>query len=164
VFTSTNGVTFGFQLLGALLFWIPRSIWVDKPIGSGELVAEYSGYSFTNIASPLWAEAYINAGLVGVILAFFAYGVITSWLQNQYLDPTRQRLSLVGVLVPLLAAYQMFFIRGELQSTFAYLVPMVGYLILSVRKYASYRAIVESSRPKMIAANNIVQRSTNSDR
>ena len=41
-------VTWGQQLLGALLFWFPRSLWESKPLGSGAFVAEqYS--DFTNL-------------------------------------------------------------------------------------------------------------------
>jgi len=31
-------ITYERQLLGALLFWVPRSIWPNKPIGSGAFV------------------------------------------------------------------------------------------------------------------------------
>ena len=117
-----------------LLFWVPRSIWPGKPLQSGELVAEYSVYSYTNLSSPLWAEAYIHAGLLGVLLVFFAYGALTSTLQKLYLDPTKSPRSLVNVLVPLLAAYQPFFLRGALLSAFAFVVPMVGYLLLAANR------------------------------
>lgn len=132
LYTSDYGFTFGYQLLGALFFWIPRNIWINKPGTSGELVAEYSGYSFTNLASPLWAEAYINAGLVGVVVALFAYGVITSALQSSYLERSLPYSSVLNVLVPLLAAYQVFFVRGTLMSASAYLAPMIAYLVLAV--------------------------------
>src|SRR3712207_8108112 len=46
----------------------------------------------------------------------------------------RYNLALISFLVPLLAAYQIFFVRGALINTFAYLVPMVGYLLLADRK------------------------------
>jgi len=133
-YVSAEGVSFGWQLLGVVLFWVPRALWPGKPLGSGELVAEFQGYEFTNIDSPLWAEAYINAGIVGVILIFFAFGALTGTLQKLYLDPARSSSSLVSVLVPLLAAYQIFLIRGELISTFAYLTPLVGLVILATTR------------------------------
>lgn len=132
-FVSDYGITQGFQFLGVLLFWIPRSLWVNKPNTSGEVVAEYSGYVSTNLASPLWAEAFINAGLIGVIVGFFAYGAFTSALQRAYLERSSS-YSLLNVLVPLLAAYQIFFVRGTLLSAFTYLVPILGYLFLAASR------------------------------
>lgn len=34
-YTDIAGYSFGYQLLGVLFFWVPRSIWLDKPVGSG---------------------------------------------------------------------------------------------------------------------------------
>lgn len=133
-FVSAEGLTFGWQLLGVLLFWVPRAIWPGKPIGTGELIAEYSGFSFTNTPASLWAEAYINGGMILVVLIFLMYGALSSLLQNKYLDPRGSPLSIVTLLVPLLAAYQIFFIRGELIGTFAYLMPILGYLFLAVKR------------------------------
>lgn len=154
-FVSDYGITLGFQLLGVLFFWIPRSIWVSKPNTSGEVVAEYSGYVSTNLTSPLWAEAFINAGLIGVIVGFFAYGTFTSALQRAYLERSSS-YSLLNVLVPLLAAYQIFFIRGTLLSAFTYLVPIVGYLFLA----ASRTPHPSKRTPRLLSRRRIALRST----
>ena len=63
-------VTWGRQLLGAILFWLPRFLGETKPIGSGAFVAEqYCG--FTNISMPWFAEGFINFGYIGI--AFFTF-------------------------------------------------------------------------------------------
>jgi len=64
----------GRQVLGNLLFWVPRAIWPDKPTDSGIVLAEYRGYSFDNLSAPMWAEALINGGIVAVVLVFLALG------------------------------------------------------------------------------------------
>ncbi len=153
-FVADKGITYGGQLLGVLFFWVPRSIWLDKPLTSGEVVAEHGGYLFTNIASPLWAEAYINAGLLGVVVGLFAYGALTSVLQRAYLERGLPYYSALNVLVPLLAAYQVFLVRGTLMSSFTYLVPLVGYLALAV----VWRSSTSKSDPLTIGRNRVVNR------
>ena len=43
----------GGTLIGALLFFIPRSIWVNKPIGTGATVFQATNqfYDFSNVAA-----------------------------------------------------------------------------------------------------------------
>jgi len=78
-YVSGQGVEFGAQLLGALFFWFPRSVWVEKPIGSGDFIAyehiaTFATVDFANFSMPLVAEAYLNFGLLGVCLSFFLLG------------------------------------------------------------------------------------------
>ena len=49
-------ITYGYQLLGPLLFFIPRYLWDDKPIGSGHFMAKSFNLDFTNISSNIYAE------------------------------------------------------------------------------------------------------------
>jgi hypothetical protein len=56
-YSEIESITYGRQLVGALLFFVPSSLWPNKPIGSGTLVAEnmlMTRYSFwyTNISMP----------------------------------------------------------------------------------------------------------------
>ena len=133
-FVSADGITYGHQLLGALLFWVPRVVWPGKPVGSGQYVAEHFGYDFTNLSSPLWAEAYINAGLVGVVAILLLFGLVTSLLQQGYVASTKTRgLFFIGGLVPILAGFQFFFLRGDLQNGIAYIVPMLGCYLLTAK-------------------------------
>jgi len=134
VVVSEHGITYGYQLLGAIFFWVPRPLWPDKPFGSGQIVAEHLRYEFTNLSSPLWAEAYINAGLIGVVAALLLFGLVTSFLQQIYIASTKRRgLIFIGGLVPILAAFQFFLLRGDLQNGIAYLTPMVGCYLLAAR-------------------------------
>ena len=61
-------ITWGYQLLGALFFFVPRAIWATKPIGSGAMLASHQPRAFTNIAMPYWGEGYMNFGILGVVI------------------------------------------------------------------------------------------------
>jgi len=131
-YTDMYGYSYGEQFLVSVLFWIPRSIWPDKPVGSGVTIGEGLGYNFTNISAPLWAEFNINFGMIGVILCFLLYGMITAKLQNNFMK-TRGDINFYQIFVPVFSVYQLFLMRGDLLSTVAYLVPVIVCILLGLR-------------------------------
>ncbi len=134
-FVSVSGISWGKQFLGTLFFWLPRSIWEGKPIGSGALVASGVGYDYTNLSSPMWAEFYINFGLLGVFILFILYGWICSVLQEKFIHALiNNSININRIFIPIFSAYQLFLLRGELQSTFPYLVVILSFTILGSYK------------------------------
>ena len=122
-----NGISWGYQLLGPLLFFVPRSIWANKPTGSGHTVRVYQGHQFTNVSSPLIAEGIINFGLVGVGIFGLGFGKITRTLdalfwEQQFEDNNRS----IDLIYPFLLPLFFFMNRGDLLSTFAYMFSHVA--------------------------------------
>lgn len=118
-------MSLGRQALGALLFFVPRSIWPGKPIGSGATTAIEANYALTNVSMNILGEGYINFGIVGVFLVVALFGFVCGKIERAYWRQTYNP----GVL----SAYYLFFIgavvfifRGDLLSSFAY---SVGSLI-----------------------------------
>lgn len=113
-----HGVTFGWQLLGCLLFFVPRAFWPTKPIGSGITVANYLGYPFDNVSCPLPAEFLINFGYVGVIFGAAATGVLINYIDTTY------RSGKYGMffrtMYPIVVMFIFFVLRGDLLSSFSY--------------------------------------------
>jgi len=134
IFVENKGLTFGRQFLGTLLFWFPRSIWTTKPLASGVLVAGHMGYVYTNLSMPLWGEAYIDGGLIGIMLCFTIYGFLTHVIEEIYLTESSPYLSFQDLFVPCFAAYQIFMLRGSLMPCFAYFVPLFLCLLLITKK------------------------------
>lgn len=128
------GLSFGRQFAGTLLFWFPRSIWQNKPIPSGRLVAEGMQYMNTNLSLPLWSEAYLDIGFLGVILVFIAYGYLTTAVENFYLERRENNLTFFPIFVPFYAAYQFFLLRGTLMSAFGYLIPVILFFFIVTGK------------------------------
>lgn len=129
-------VTWGYQLLGALLFFVPRSIWATKPIGSGAMLASHQPRAFTNISMPFWGEGYMNFGIIGVILFTILLAYITAVVDKKYWR--QQHRSIVnlkdGYYLIFLGAL-MFILRGDLMSSFSY----------TVATFASYYAVTKIS-------------------
>jgi hypothetical protein len=128
VCAGERGWAYGWQLLGTALFWVPRGIWLGKPVPSGQLVAEAMGYPYQNLSLPLWGEFYLDGGVVATIVLFVAYGFLVRRLEAAYISDQSGTDSFVRLLVPLYAAFQVFLLRGTLMSALAFLMPVVALL------------------------------------
>lgn len=122
------GLTYGHQISSAFLFWVPRKLWPEKAEPTGVLIAERSGYSFTNLSAPLWVEFYVDGGGLLVLLGFFFYGRLVRGL-----DLARQnsddRLRPIYLFATIYAGYQIFLLRGSLMPAIAYLSPVLPIIL-----------------------------------
>ncbi len=117
-----EGYFYGFQLMSALLFFIPRSLWPGKPDASGLVVgnhlkAEY-GFNFTNLSNPMVSEGYMNFGLLGVffmaiVLAASIVFFIT-WLRSS--DVLKRAVAFY------FAIHLLFLLRGDFTNGFSYFI------------------------------------------
>lgn len=125
-------VTWGNQLLGAILFFVPRSFWPAKPIGSGAYIANTQDV-FSNISMPFLGEGYINFGWIGVI----AFSFILSWFctsadRQFWTKKKRGSISINDGYYYLLVGALFFILRGDLMSSFSYTVgTLVSFYFVS---------------------------------
>jgi len=136
IYVDANGYSLGRQIIGAIFFWIPRSIWSGKPNSSGMVVADHIGYSYSNLSFPIWAEMYIDFGYIGVVLFFSIFGAITKLFESFYEFQIAETLidNPFTAAIILLSSYQIFFLRGPLISTFAYFFPALLLLAIVSKK------------------------------
>jgi len=133
-------VTYGSQLTGALLFFVPRAIWDEKPVGSGAELAAQLNLSYSNIAFPYIAEGYINFGVVGLILFMVIIGVIIGNFDRVAWEiKHRNKESLFLYYYYFLFGMVFFIMRGDLMSSFSYTVGLTAafvtvYFILRLGK------------------------------
>lgn len=125
-YVGKEGCTWGAQALGAFLFFIPRSIWPSKPVGSGSVLIrhEFGNDYFSNVSCPLVAEGYMNFGLVGAALFGFLLGLFSEKTDSLYRNNSRE---LENDFSPYyFLVFQMFFLlRGDLMSGIAYTLAFV---------------------------------------
>lgn len=129
-FVDEYGVTYGGQLLGAILFFVPRQIWQSKPIGSGAYIADKLNLAFENISCPIVGEAYINFGIAGIIVFAFIFGYIVRKLDNTYWFNNRKEFSYINLFYFYLLPYIFFLCRGDMLSTWAYLFANIVILFI----------------------------------
>ena len=135
------GLSWGGQLLGALLFFVPRAIWPGKPEGTGHTaIVALEQNQFSNVSAPLIAEGYVNFGLVGVILLALAVGVLVRKLDGSYWNGDKS-VRLVRVIYPFSMFMFFFLLRGDMMSAGAYTAAqlLVGSLIYGLYHYSGAR-------------------------
>lgn len=117
-FVSANDISYGRQLLGVILFWVPRSTWPDKPVDTGILLAEAKGYGLGNLSAPLPAELFVNGGwpllAVGMFILGFAlrrWDARSETYLAQFGSPT-----ILGSIMPF---YMILLWRGSLLQSAA---------------------------------------------
>jgi len=128
-----NGTDYqlGRQLSGSLLFWVPRAIWSNKPIATGEWVAERQGYGYTNLSAPLWVEFFIDGGWLLLMIGFMGYGYLVRVLDRWHaIGHNAGEARVVSILIPIYAGYQFFLLRGSLMPALAYLMPILLVALL----------------------------------
>ena len=129
----------GRQALGVVLFFVPRSVWPDKPIDTGILLANYFGYKFTNLSAPLWAEAMVNGGIVAVVLVFVLVGFFLRKMDTA-VARAQHAADLWFVAGSTLAAYLLIILRGSLlQATGTVVVILACVLFARGRRPSAPR-------------------------
>lgn len=121
-------ITNGTQLLTTLLFFIPRTFWPDKSIGSGAYLQKKIGLSFSNIAMNYFGEGYINFGYIGIILFTIVISYLNARFDKTYWN-TLQENNILRVIYLLFLGLEFFILRGDLLSSYAYTVGMISSVI-----------------------------------
>lgn len=121
-----NIITWGRQLLGVIFFWAPRSIWPDKPIGSGYFLADVKRLTFSNISCNYFAEGYINFGYIGIFLFIIILSFATARLDKiHWTVSVHSKTNYFNVIYYVLIGMLFFMLRGDLMSSFAF---TIGFL------------------------------------
>ena len=118
-YINSEGYQLGRSLGSAVLFFVPRSIWPEKSIGLGGESAEFIGYPFLNVSSPLPAELYADFGFMSVFLVGFVIGYLWNKCDLYYTYAKSTGLEGVDKFVMLLpttifVGYLMILLRGSL--------------------------------------------------
>lgn len=132
-YVAHEGLTGGRQLAGVFLFWVPRTVWPDKPFDTGILLANYKSYGFTNLSAPLWSEFYINFGIAGVVIGFFLVGMMARTLDRKHHVQLLHHAApgIAGCIFPF---YSLLLIRGSLlQAASLFAVAAVAIWWVSAR-------------------------------
>jgi len=110
-----DGISWGSNLLGAGLFFVPRAVWSTKPLPTAWVIYETADHSANlgtnNLSTPLMAEGYYAFGWIGALAIAFVYwwGISRVTLLSRR-DPD----SWMFLLRSLLAGLVLIFLRGTL--------------------------------------------------
>ncbi len=116
---DNNFITMGRQLLSVIFFFIPRSIWPNKSVGSGHLISKYLRLTYSNISMNFFGEGYINFGFIGILIFTIAIAFINAKFDKAYWQKLKNH-SWLSTFYLLLLGSEFFILRGDLLSSFAY--------------------------------------------
>lgn len=135
VYVERYGILWGHNLLSAVLFWVPRSIWPGKSGGTGVDVNFPLGYAFYNLSVPLWMEAYVGFSWIGVLGIMGWYGYGSARAEAAYMRRQRDGsvADMTGLLLPFWGGYQFFIMRGDLINVFAFSSLSMLLFVLATR-------------------------------
>lgn len=114
-------ITYGEQLVMVFLFWVPRSIWGQKPVSSGVEIGQRLGAYFTNMSANIYAEGWINFGFWGAVLFAILLGFISSKIDSYFylllkfnIHALKAKLKLQILAYFILSALFFITLRGDL--------------------------------------------------
>jgi oligosaccharide repeat unit polymerase len=122
----------GWQVVGILLFWVPRAIWSGKPQGTSFDFADFAGYEAHNISFSLPAEFYVDYGVGGIIFGMFVVGMIYRRV-DLFLSKPKRSGSVASYIFTIghmeLSILGLYLVRGSVLSSFAYTVGLSSTLV-----------------------------------
>lgn len=132
-YVAVEGVLWGTQLLGPVVFWVPRAAWPDKPIDTGVMLAQFRGYNFENLSAPFWSEAFLSGGWAGVVLLFLILGYVLKRADART-GASLDSAGVFGITTAILSFYMLILLRGSLlQATSTLAVILVSILVVARR-------------------------------
>lgn len=121
-YTAKNGFSHGYQLLSALLFFVPRSLWSTKPTSTGELIGNHLmddyNFGYNNLSNCIVSEAYIDFGIFGVVL----FGFILAYVFKFFLKWLQSNDFAKSITAFYFSTHLIFLLRGDLTNGFAYFI------------------------------------------
>lgn len=123
-----HGTSHGGQVLGAMLFFLPRVIWPGKAVDTGVLLGRENSLGNVNLSAPLWAEGFINFGVVGVIAFLAVFG----YIMHKLVVHARQ-LGLGPAPEYLIGVFSFVLLRGSLLQSMGTTFVLVTILATIVR-------------------------------
>jgi hypothetical protein len=133
-YVELEGLAYGEQFAGALLFWFPRALWTEKPMGSGWVMAERIGLPHSNISMPLPGEALMDFGIWGLPFVAAGFGILLRWADARYYlnrpgaAPATYRI--LDVLYPFWLGHIIFLTRGDLLNGVYFMVGTTGAALM----------------------------------
>lgn len=123
VTVDQDGVLWGSNILGAGLFFVPRTLWPEKPQPSPYLIystiLNYRDVGSNNLSTPLMAEGYYAFGWLGAFLISVLYWVV---LSRVVVLSRRNPYSFIFLLRCVLAGLTLITLRGSLIVVTSFIV------------------------------------------
>ncbi len=152
MWANLKGYEYGSNIIGGLLFFVPRSLWEDKGKTVGEIMRDYifvlKGFGTDNVSAPPPVEGYFSFGIIGAMLMSVAVVLVIDRVDRRGLQADRNSpLYFILCLSPMLC---MILLRGPFQvgvsewvmhsSTVIFSAVVLTMKVLPGRKWSGFGA------------------------
>ncbi len=141
---NRGNVLFGKNILTAIFFFIPRSLWLNKEIGSGALISENLSLDLDNVSMPYFAEGYLAFGFFGLITFVIILSRLIYKIDDKFyttLVDCDNKNPMIFIIYLNLLFLLFFIMRGDLLSSFAYLI---GITFSNISLYIFIKNIIKN--------------------
>ena len=127
------GFSFGLNFIAGVAFFVPRAIWLSKPINLGILSATANDYVFTNLSAPIVSELYYALGWFAIVFG----GILFGYFFNAFDHTIKLGIERYGVLrygiSVIMVSFSFIIFRGSFGAVF----PLISVLlfIFSLHSY-----------------------------
>lgn len=142
-------------LIAPIIRWVPFLSRLVTDMSTGRVVAEATGASYHNLSMPLWGEAFIVGGVLGVIITFAILGVVLGLIRPPRDSPMLRRYPTHLLIDAPIAALLLIILRGSLYEVLGY--ALFTFVVVIALRWASLsgaepvRAVAPAPRPRTIA-------------
>ena len=129
---ESNNHLYGKSISFVIYFWVPRSIWPNKPTMLGYwLIREYSNEDYGDFLSASFGftgEIFADFGFVGALILCLFLGIGLKRLETYNLH-YRNSTQFNSVLVAMFYPYVFFAVRDPITSSTMFLMIIIIYVI-----------------------------------
>ena len=127
---------------------MPRAIWPSKPIYTGEIVSTGLGFEYTNVSSPLPAEALMGFGLIGPVLVFYLLAWFVSRVESRAVSTASTKPIISSfVLYAITMGFIVIILRGALNGVAPQFA--TAFLAFFVMQFFKNKRIVLNGRKRL---------------
>jgi hypothetical protein len=151
--TGIDGFTYGKFTGSSMLFFLPRSLWPDKPKPSSSELGQYlmqhhSGW-FDNLSCPPMGDGYMDFGIAGVLCMGALFGLILE-RSDQVIDRWSQMTFVRRGLAAAFIAFIPILLRGSLGAVIGFVIaPVVVLIILWLSAWLYCRTTINSTESRL---------------
>ena len=142
-YTINKGTLHGLNFIGAILFFVPRVLWLGKPDPTSVMMAQSLGYTYVNVSAPLPGEAFAGLGVVGVIVVGWLLGILLGRMEATRVT---SNAPLTRCFYAIITGYIIILLRGSLSAV----LPQFGLAFLflgGARLFGAFHRSVAKANP-----------------
>jgi oligosaccharide repeat unit polymerase len=141
--TGDSGFAGGTNVLSVVLFFVPRTLWPEKPLASsvelGQFLMQHHSGWFDNLSCPPFGDFYMDFGTFGVVCGGLLYGYLLRWSDYILRNWEQSPFFACGIAAAIMG-FLPILVRGSLGSVVG------GFVVTGIVMFITSRLIQIKTR------------------